>query len=128
MAVERYSAADQEHERRVEAFLASQPKRRLDRVEARYAVLRDSDLRRIGKREACWEGQVLDELLLVSVEAERHGFAPTGSSVGCVNRAVSALNLGGPVFTAELGEEGLPRIRPGDAAFWRPEPADETIR
>jgi hypothetical protein len=75
MAVERFSPADREHEQRVEAFFGSIPKRRRERVEARYAVLEGNRLRTMLKREACWEGQVLDELLLVSFEAERHGFA-----------------------------------------------------
>ncbi len=124
MAVERYSAADWEHERRVVAFFHSLPKRRRERVEAKYEVLRERDLRNIREHEACWEGQVLDELLIVTWETEFHGFAPAGSVVGRVNRAVSALNLGGPVFTTELGDEALPRRRPGDAAFMRPESAE----
>jgi hypothetical protein len=120
MAVERYSAADWEHEHLVHAFLASLPKRRRERVEAKYEVLKQSDLRNIRKHESCWEGQVLDELLIVTTEAEWHGFAPAGSVVGCVNRAVSALNLGGPVLTTELSDGTLPRSRPGAAAFLRP--------
>jgi hypothetical protein len=91
------------------------------RVLAKYEVLEKSDLRSIREHEACWEGQVLDELLLVSDQAEWLGFAPTGSVGGGVERAVSALNLGGPVLTTELSDATLPRSRPGAAAFLRSE-------
>lgn len=50
------------HEERVRAFMASIPKRRRDRIEAKYSVLADYDEKQIRHNEAAWPPGVLDEL------------------------------------------------------------------
>ena len=53
------------HEQRVEAFMASVPKRRRQRVEERYSVLEGRQLRRVLHNESGWPGDLLE---LVPVE------------------------------------------------------------
>jgi hypothetical protein len=53
------------HEARVSAFLASVPKRKRERVLAKYEVLSERQLRKIAEHESSWAGDVLDELLVI---------------------------------------------------------------
>jgi hypothetical protein len=99
--------------------LPAVPKRRLERAEARHAVLTDRQVRQIVKRESSWAGDVLDELLVVNASNDKIGLAPPDYVSGRVRQTLPALNLGDRVFTDEVGEEAR-SSRPGEAAFWRP--------
>jgi hypothetical protein len=50
------------HEELVRAFMASIPKRKRERVEARFPVLREHDLRELRHEEAPWDPVLLDAL------------------------------------------------------------------
>jgi hypothetical protein len=72
------------------------------------------------KHEACWPGDVLDEVEIADWSAEIRGRIPLGSSCCVAHRTLAALNLGGPVFTSEIdGDVFGSSSRPGDAAFIR---------
>jgi hypothetical protein len=103
------------HEAAVAAFLKSTLKRERERASRRHPVLSDYDIMQIVRRESCWAGDVLDELL---VDCDP-GTMQRLEFRGCLPRTPTALNLGGRVFTDEIGEEAR-ASRPGDAAIWRP--------
>ena len=111
-------AESKAHEARVAAFLASVPKRKRERVLAKYEVLSERQLRKVAEHESSWAGDVLDELL-VATEGIGACSVPEGSATGRLRRTPAALGLGGRVFSDELSNDGH-RNRPGDAAIWRP--------